>query len=192
MLRLLSPRIKTDRLVIRTPDLKDYDQWVAIRKSSEAFLEKWEPIRSDEYLSLKGFRNRVVWGRRAFRENRGLPLFLVRRDDNQIVGGINLDNFQHGVSKSCTVGYWMGAPFARLGYMGEALPAVVKYAFTKMDISRIQAGTLPENAPSRELLKRSGFKAEGTAQAYLEIAGHWRDHVLYAQLRGDRKDPTNE
>ncbi|MEO1611277.1 MAG: 30S ribosomal protein S5 alanine N-acetyltransferase, partial [Pseudomonadota bacterium] len=31
------------------------------------------------------------------------------------------------------------------------------------------------------------FKYEGVAQAYLQIDGRWRDHVLYAALRGDRR-----
>ncbi len=173
------------------PEQKDYDQWLRLRHQSEDFLARWEPVRTDDYMSLKGFRNRIHWGRRAYRDNRGLPLFLIRKEDNQVVGGINLDNFQHGVSRSCTVGYWMGEPFARQGYMGEALPAVVKYAFAKLDVSRIQAGTLPENAPSRALLVKSGFIEEGTARAYLQIAGQWRDHVLYSVLADNRSDPTS-
>ncbi len=191
MLRLRSPRIKTERLILRMPEMKDFDAWLKVRHQSEAFLAPWEPVRSTEYLSLKGYRNRIHWGRRAYRENRGLPLFLIRRQDGQILGGINLDNVQQGVSKSCTVGYWMGEPFAGLGYMGEALPAVVEFAFERMDISRVQAGTLPENRASRGLLVKSGFHEEGLAQAYLQIAGKWRDHVLYSRLAPDRTDPTN-
>ncbi|HCT33995.1 MAG TPA: 30S ribosomal protein S5 alanine N-acetyltransferase, partial [Sulfitobacter sp.] len=34
------------------------------------------------------------------------------------------------------------------------------------------------------------FKYEGVAQSYLQIDGRWRTHVLYAQLRGDRRGKT--
>ena len=42
-------------------------------------------------------------------------------------------------------------------------------AFQKLDLSRIEAATLPENKPSRGLLEKSGFKYEGVAQSYLQI-----------------------
>ena len=89
-----------------------------------------------------------------------------------------------------TLGYWVGAPFARQGYMREALAAVVAHAFGPMDLSRLEAACLPENAASRGVLEKSGFKYEGVAQSYLQINGRWRNHVLYANLRGDRRGRT--
>jgi ribosomal-protein-alanine N-acetyltransferase len=103
------------------------------------------------------------------------------------MGAITLDNIRRGPSQSATVGYWIGPEFARQGYMSEALASVVHYAFAALDLSRIEAACLPENAASRGLLERSGFKYEGVAQSYLQINGRWRNHVLYANLRGDRR-----
>jgi ribosomal-protein-alanine N-acetyltransferase len=40
------------------------------------------------------------------------------------------------------------------------------------------------------LLEKSGFKYEGVAQSYLQISGRWRSHVLYANLRNDRRGKT--
>jgi ribosomal-protein-alanine N-acetyltransferase len=67
----------------------------------------------------------------------------------------------------------------------------VVHAFIRMDLSRIEAATLPENIASRALLERAGFKYEGVAQAYLQIDGRWRNHVLYANLRSDRRGPAD-
>ena len=74
--------------------------------------------------------------------------------------------------------------------MREALQQVVHHAFHKMDLSRVEAACLPENAASRGVLEGSGFKYEGVAQSYLQINGRWRNHVLYANLRGDRRGRT--
>jgi len=101
-----------------------------------------------------------------------------------------LDNIRRGPAQSATLGYWIGVDFARHGYMSEAIKAVVAYSFAKLDLSRIEAATLPENKPSRGLLEKSGFKYEGVAQSYLQIAGRWRTHVLYANLRNDRRGRT--
>ena len=72
----------------------------------------------------------------------------------------------------------------------EAIEATVHHAFTRLDISRVEAACLPENIASRGLLEKTGFKYEGVAQSYLQIDGRWRTHVLYAQLRGDRRGKT--
>jgi ribosomal-protein-alanine N-acetyltransferase len=71
--------------------------------------------------------------------------------------------------------------------MSEALNAVVEFAFTTLDLSRIEAACLPENEASRGVLEKCGFKYEGVAQSYLQINGRWRTHVLYANLRRDRR-----
>ena len=75
--------------------------------------------------------------------------------------------------------------------MHEAIEAVVHHAFTALDLSRIEAGCLPENGPSRRLLEKCGYKYEGVAQSYLQINGRWRNHVLYANLRHDRRGKTD-
>ena len=64
------------------------------------------------------------------------------------------------------------------------------HAFRKLDLSRIEAACLPENHASRGLLESCGFKYEGVAQSYLQIAGRWRTHVLYAAIRFDRRGKT--
>jgi ribosomal-protein-alanine N-acetyltransferase len=75
--------------------------------------------------------------------------------------------------------------------MREAIQAVVHHAFQIMDLSRIEAACLPENVPSRGVLETCGFKYEGVAQSYLQINGRWRNHVLYANLRSDRRGRTD-
>ena len=68
--------------------------------------------------------------------------------------------------------------------------ALVAYSFSKLELSRIEAATLAQNKPSRGVLEKSGFKYEGVAQSYLQIDGKWRNHVLYANLRSDRRGKT--
>lgn len=184
------PPIETERLVLRLPEMADHVAWARLRREGEAFLRDWEPTWSVDHFTRKAFRNRVYWAWRARDEGRALALFLVRRSDQRLMGAITLDNIRRGPAQSASVGYWIGPEHARQGYMAEALEAVVQHAFGTLDLSRIEAACLPENAPSRGLLERTGFKYEGVAQSYLQIAGRWRNHVLYAILRGDRRGRT--
>jgi len=183
-------RIETERLTLRPPVHGDYRAWASLRDQSAAFLTPWEPTWAADHLTRKAFTNRVYWANRSLASGSALPLFLERRADRTLVGAITLDNIRRGPAQDGTLGYWIGEPYARQGYMREAIEAVVHYAFETLDLSRIQAACLPENKASRGVLEKSGFKYEGVAQSYLQINGRWRNHVLYSNLRSDRRGKT--
>ena len=183
-------RIESERMTLRPPQHSDFRAWAMLRRNSQEFLTPWEPSWSRDHLTRKGFSNRVYWSERSIKSGSAVPVFLVRRADGMLLGAVTLDNIRRGPAQAGTLGYWIGAEFAREGYMSEAIAALVHYAFTTLDLSRVEAACLPENTPSRGVLEKSGFKYEGVAQSYLQIDGRWRNHVLYANLRGDRRGKT--
>ena len=184
-------RLETQRLTLRPPAHSDFRSWTALRVASKQFLTPWEPAWARDHLTRKAFTNRVYWAQRSVNGGSALPLFLVRREDDMLIGAITLDNIRRGPAQAGTLGYWTGEAYTRHGYMREAIHAVVHHAFTRLDLSRIEAACLPENKASRGLLEKSGFKYEGVAQSYLQIAERWRTHVLYASLRSDRRGRTD-
>jgi ribosomal-protein-alanine N-acetyltransferase len=184
-------RIETERLTLRAPVHSDFRDWAQLRVESSDFLVPWEPSWAADHLTRKSFTNRVYWAQRSISNGSAIPLFLFRRSDEALLGAITLDNIRRGPAQSGTLGYWTGQQFARQGYMREALEAMRHYAFTRLDLSRLEAACLPENAASRGLLEAVGFKYEGVAQSYLQINGRWRTHVLYAALRSDRRGRTD-
>ena len=186
-----SVTIETERLTLRPPRHSDYRPWVALRSASRDFLQEWEPTWAADHLSRKGFTNRVYWANRSVKQGTALPVFLIRREDQALLGALTLSNIRRGPAQAGTTGYWVGERYARQGYMREALVAMVHYAFNTLDLSRLEAGCLPENDASRGLLEKVGFKYEGVAQSYLQINGRWRNHVLYANLRHDRRGRTD-
>jgi len=186
------PALRTARMTLRPPQMADFTGWARLRRDSEAFLTPWEPSWTRDHLSERAFRERVRWAARMVAQGRACPLFLIRESDGAVLGAITLDNIRRGPAMSATVGYWIGQPHARRGYMREALEAVRAHLFGPLDLSRLEAACLPENAASRGLLERCGFEYEGVAQSYLQIAGRWRTHVLYAALRDDRRGRAEE
>ena len=184
-------RIETERMTLRLPQHGDFRAWTTLRDQSAPFLTPWEPVWAADHLSRKAFTNRIYWANRSTSQGTALPLLLIRREDAALLGAITLDNIRRGPSQAGTLGYWMGQAHARQGYMREAILSMVHHAFTVMDLSRVEAACLPENTASRGVLEKCGFKYEGVAQSYLQIAGRWRNHVLYANLRGDRRGRTD-
>ena len=184
-------RVETERMTLRLPEHADWRQWSDLRDASAEFLSKWEPVWATDHLTRRSFTNRVYWAQRAEAQGTALPMLMIRRTDQQLLGALTLDNIRRGPSQTGTFGYWIGQPFARQGYMREAILALTHHAFTRMDLSRLEAACLPENVPSRGVLEKCGFKYEGVAQSYLQINGRWRNHVLYANLRNDRRGRTS-
>jgi ribosomal-protein-alanine N-acetyltransferase len=185
------PRVETARMTLRLPEHDDWRDWAHLRGLSSDHLMPWEPVWAHDHLTRRAFTNRVYWAQRAETQGTALAMLMIRRNDSALLGAITLDNIRRGPVQAGTLGYWIGAPHVRRGYMREAILAMVHHAFAAMDLSRIEAATLPENTASRGALETCGFKYEGVAQSYLQINGRWRNHVLYANLRGDRRGRTD-
>ncbi len=186
------PKISTERLILRLPTFADYESWVLLRKKSENFLNKWEPEKDSNFYSKYFFTKRVNWAKKNFVKKTVLHLFLFLRTNNQLVGGITLDNIRFGPFKSATLGYWIGEEFSKKGIMTEGLKSLIVYANKDMGISRIEAATLPNNVPSRRLLEKCNFKYEGVGQFYLQISGKWQHHILYANISDSRRSRSKK
>lgn len=170
---------------IRPPETKDRDQWLALRDASRSFLQPWEPTWAPDALTRPGYSRRLNRFQENWDNGDGYPFFIITNQDHRLAGGVTLSNIRRGVSQMASVGYWIGQPFARRGLMSEGLGLALEYAFTVLNLHRVEAACLPHNEASRGLLKKCGFQEEGLARQYLCINGRWQDHVTYGILRSD-------
>jgi ribosomal-protein-alanine N-acetyltransferase len=175
-------RLPGTRIYLRPPVRKDWPEWAELRSVSRDFLKPWEPSWTADALSRSGFRRRLARYALDWRDDEGYSFFLLRNEDDRLLGGIGLSNVRRGVAETASLGYWTGQPHIRQGYMVEAIELILAYAFDRLGLHRIEAACLPSNAPSRSLLAKSAFREEGYAKRYLCIDGRWQDHVLYALL----------
>ncbi len=170
------------RVVLRPPVMEDFQAWASLREASREFLEPWEPQWGDAEFSKRNFRLRLRAYRSWAESEQALSLFIVEAATGKLLGGITLGNIRRGVQQSGTLGYWIGEPHKRQGYMKEAVSLLVDHCFTGLHLHRVEAACLPRNMASRALLKSCGFAEEGLARSYIKIAGAWEDHVLYAKI----------
>jgi [ribosomal protein S5]-alanine N-acetyltransferase len=183
----VGPYLEGAGVFLRPPQLDDWSEWARLRTESRDFLKPWEPTWSPDALSHGSFRRRLRRYAREARADTGYALFSFRRSDGALVGGVTLANVRRGVTQSCTLGYWSGKPFARQGYMADALKSVTGFVFDDLGLKRLEAACLPNNEASQKLLRRIGFSQEGYARKYLYIDGAWRDHLLFALLGSDER-----
>jgi [ribosomal protein S5]-alanine N-acetyltransferase len=179
------PAITGDGVVLRIPQTSDFAEWAALRAASRDFLTPWEPTWPADDLTRASFRRRIRRYVEDQRSDLAYAFFVLRQSDNGLVGGLTLANVRRGCAQAGSLGYWMGAPHARQGYMTAAVKALVPFAFGTLRLHRIEAACIPANTASVKLLEKTGFKREGFARQYLCIDGVWQDHLLYARLKDD-------
>lgn len=176
------PLIRGDRVWLRIPQMSDYAEWAHLRGVSESFLRPWEPEWSADELTRSAFRRRLRFYQRDIKDGTGYAFFLLRSGDNKLLGGATLTNARRGVSQSISIGYWIGAPYGRQGYMTAALRCIIPFVFNSLGFHRLEAACLPSNLASRGLLEKCGFEYEGFARKYLKINGLWQDHLLFSAI----------
>jgi [ribosomal protein S5]-alanine N-acetyltransferase len=177
------PSIEGEGVTLRTPQITDYNEWAALREQSREFLVPWEPTWPGDDLTRSAFRRRVRRYTEDLRSDQGYAFLVVRSTDNVLLGGLTLANIRRGVAQAGSLGYWMGQPFVRQGYMTAAVSALIPFAFSTLRLHRLEAACIPTNVASMRLLERTGFVREGYARDYLCINGMWQDHLLYGRLK---------
>jgi ribosomal-protein-alanine N-acetyltransferase len=176
------PVIEGDGVMLRTPQLTDYEEWAALRETSRDFLMPWEPTWPVDDLTRAAFRRRIKRYAEDLRSDQGYAFLIARNSDGALVGGLTLANVRRGVAQAGSLGYWTGLPFVRQGYMTAAVRAVIPFAFASLRLHRLEAACIPSNSGSMRLLEKTGFVREGYAREYLCINGVWQDHLLYARV----------
>jgi len=172
--------LEGERVGIRRPSDADAEEFVALMRASAALHQRWGeyPTTTDKF--------QTYLRRRDLPDQEG---FLVCARDGgggngsgAIVGVININAIVRGFFQSGYLGYYVGEPFARRGYMNEGLRLVIRYAFAELKLHRLEANIQPENAASIALVRKCGFRYEGFSPRYLRINGEWRDHERWALL----------
>jgi ribosomal-protein-alanine N-acetyltransferase len=170
-------RLRGKRIFLRPPTPADFSAFTGLMKISAPFFrglvgKPYDRKQFNEYLQ------------RGERED-FYGFLICRRDDAAVVGNINLFNIVRRGVQGAIVGYFVGAPSVRQGYATEALQLMLRFAFQKLKLHRIEASIQPHNTASIALVKRAGFRCEGYSRRLVKIAGRWRDHERWAILVED-------
>ena len=179
------PVIRGEGVMLRAPQMTDFPAWSTLRESSRDFLTPWEPTWPADDLTRSSFRRRLKRYAEDLRSDQGYPFLLFREDQKVLLGGLTLSNIRRGVAQAASLGYWVGAPFIRRGYMTAGVRALIPFTFDVLKLHRLEAACIPSNSGSIRLLEKTGFQREGLARKYLCINGMWHDHLLYARLKDD-------
>jgi RimJ/RimL family protein N-acetyltransferase len=118
----------------------------------------WDgPLSLDEFRrSLRSRSVQVAAGKIHF-------FTIIERGSDSPIGSCDVRPFDEG--RRAMVGLWIGEPFQGRGLGTEVVAGLVRYAFEKLSVSRVEADVFVGNLRSRRAFERNGFKLLRTVPA---------------------------
>ncbi len=176
-----------ERIVIETKRL-------LLNGLTPALMRKVLTTMSDEdaiaFLGLTGVeelnseRKKLVGGLETYR-NTFLQFVLEVKETGKNIGRGGFHNWavQHSRAE---VGYLITDVSQRnMGYMKEAMAAIIDYGFRELQLNRVEALIGPDNEPSLRLAKGLSFVEEGRLRAHSFVDGIYQDSLTFGLLRDE-------
>jgi RimJ/RimL family protein N-acetyltransferase len=171
------PTLDAPRVRLRWLKANDVDALFAIF-SDEVMMRYWsttpmkERAEAEKYLASihAGFADKTLfqWG-------------VERKEDGEVLGTCTMFSI-HRASMRAELGYCLRSPYWGQGYMGEALAALIDFAFGSLELRRLEADVDPGNAASLRILERMGFVREGLLRERWDVGGQIGDTAFLGLL----------
>jgi ribosomal-protein-alanine N-acetyltransferase len=165
------------RVSIRPPTGGDGPAFLAAVRRSRSLHHPWVSPPATPRAFASYVERAVSESHRGF--------LVIHHQTGEIAGVINLNNLIRGAFHSAFLGYYGFLPHAGRGLMSEGMQLVLKYAFRKLKLHRLEANIQPGNQASIDLVRKCGFVLEGFSRRYLKIYSRWKDHERWALLAED-------
>lgn len=144
-------------------------------------LRAFEPARDESFYKEELQKRSLIDSYKQFLVGSNLNMGIYKEDN--LIGKIQLSGVIMGVFKNGFIGYSIDKDQEGKGYMKEAVLLLADYAFSNMDIHRLEASTLVDNYRSQGVLKACGFNELGVSKDYLFINNDWRDHKIFYKVK---------
>ncbi|MDA5108696.1 GNAT family N-acetyltransferase [Brevibacillus thermoruber] len=168
---------------IRPLTAEDASAMLALRVRNQAFFQPFEPIRPASFLTLEGQREQLAAAERDFAAGTAYAFGVFLRENDELIGRVNLSNVVRGAWQNATMGYYLDQSLGGRGCMTQAVRQALRFAFAEAGLHRVQAAVMPRNGASIRVLEKTGFRREGLSLRYLQINGVWEDHLIFAITR---------
>ena len=109
---------------------------------------------------------------------------IFENDTDRLIGNIGIVNV-NSRCRHATLAYYIHPDMWNKGIATEAGSIILEYAFVRLDLNRVSAVCMTQNAASRRVLDKLGFAFEGIARQEIMKDGVFYDVAHYGLLSED-------
>jgi ribosomal-protein-serine acetyltransferase len=170
-----------ENLKLILPQMHNAEELFAVVRENLDELKTWMPWATDDY-SIDSAREFIKRNLRNLAEDGSFAANIVLEE--KIVGSVGFHNLD-SENKSAHVGYWLAKAAQGKGLMTKCCRVLIDYLFDVINLNRVQINCNIENAKSRAIPERLGFKLEGVHRQVEFFDNRFGDWAIYAMLRED-------
>lgn len=172
---MLSPRL--DSLGVRPLETEDAAELHALVEANRAHLARWMPWAAEQ--DRDGTERFLAEAEEQFARDRGFQARIA--PEGEIVGVAGFHSVDW-VNRNTSLGYWLAAEAQGRGTMTAVVSALLDHAFYEWELHRVEIHCAPENARSRAIPERLGFREEARLRETELVGGSYLDGVVYGLL----------
>lgn len=177
----MSATIRGARVAIRPLTLADSRSLHAVLRDRSA--TRYLPPRVQHETGPQ-FVRRVLHEQRS---GEGFSFAIVIAGDGDVAGQVRLMDWSRA-ERRAEVGVWLKREHWGKGYGTEAVRLACLFGFRSMRLHRVLAKVVSGNDASAKVLRKLGFREEGTLRADARVGRAWADVRIFGLLRGELKD----
>lgn len=172
------PEVETGRLKLIQASLDRTADLFAFAGSREATrFMSWETN-----TSLEQTVRAIHYMMAAYEADQPAPWLILHKEADRVIGMAGF-NWYHPTHRRAEISYALAPAWWGQGLATEAVRALIRFGFGRLDLNRIEALVHPENTSSRRVLDKVGMVEEGLLQEALFLKGVPTDHLLYRVLK---------
>lgn len=164
-LALVEPKFASKYLEIVSSQRDYLGEWLA-----------WPPHAENEEF-FQGFIKKSL---HDYADGKSLVCAMMYQ--SEVAGNISFNTINHDLQK-VEIGYWLRRDLQGKGIVSKSLSKLINYAFTELDMQKIQISAAVDNQASRSVCERLGFKLEGIITRAENLNGRVVDHAVYGLSR---------
>lgn len=172
------PALETERLLLRKLVMEDAED--LFKYASEPSVSRFMPWGVHKTIDdSKGFLASIL---EAYERQQKLTWAIQLKQTGKMIGTIDYVSWQPKRSKA-EIAYTLSHEYWGQGLMKEAADGLLAFGFNEMELNKIEAPIMLDNAQSRRLAEKLGMKLEGVARDHMVIKGEFVDLAMYAILK---------
>ena len=116
--------------------------------------------------------------------------FEIINDEN-VIGELKLKSFRW-FNRKAEISIFILKEFRNKGYGSEAIGTIIKYAFEKLNLHRLEAEVIEYNEGSKKMIEGFGFILEGRLREAKYSTGKYYDILQYGLLKSEFNKRRNK